>query len=131
MEQYHQQTSRRSFNCIVADDSLLARKTIQKIIERSGGRVVAEAANGKEAVDLYFVLKPDLVLLDISMPELDGIEALKKIISTDSNAKVIMVSSVGDKEMVFKAISLGASHFILKPYNSAYASMIINSVLQP
>ena len=119
----------RTFQCLVADDSDFARKNMEKVIAMSGGSVIAEAKNGKEAVDLYFKHHPDLVLLDITMPEMDGVDTLQKIIEGDSKAKVIMVSSVGHKEMVWKAICMGAKHFVTKPFSPSYAIMVVKSVV--
>lgn len=118
------------FTCIVADDSEFARKNIGKIVSHIGGKVVGEAKNGREAIELYFSLNPDLVLMDITMPELDGIETLKRIVEIDKNARVVIVSSLGHKEMVWKAICLGARHFFTKPYTPDYAATIIKSVLE-
>lgn len=129
MEQSGAETGRRVFRCLIADDSLFARRNIARIISAIGGEVVAEACNGKEAVDLYEKLNPDLVLLDITMPEMDGVDTLRRIIAANRHAKVIMISSVGHKELVWKAISLGASHFVTKPYSPEYAGMIIQSVV--
>jgi two-component system chemotaxis response regulator CheY len=120
----------KAFNCLIADDSAFARKNIGNIVSMLGGVVVGEATNGNEAVSLYFELIPDLVLLDITMPELDGVETLRRIMLKDDSAKVIIVSSIGHKEMVWKAITLGAKHFITKPFNEGYARTIIQSVLQ-
>jgi two-component system chemotaxis response regulator CheY len=117
------------FTCLVADDSLFARKNIGKVVSRIGGRVIGEAKNGREAIELYAQLNPDLVLMDITMPELDGIEALRKIREKDNGARVIIVSSIGHKEMMWKAICLGAKHFFSKPYTPDYAAMIIKAVL--
>lgn len=124
------QPKNKSFTCLVADDSEFARKNIGKIVSMIGGKVIGEAKNGEEAVDLYFRVKPDLMLLDVTMPQLNGVEALRNIMGRDKIAKVIMVSSVGHKEMVMKAIELGAKHFITKPYNPGYAGLIIKSVIQ-
>jgi two-component system chemotaxis response regulator CheY len=129
MEQSNTDACRKTFRCLIADDSAFARKNIGTIVSRLGGSVVGEAANGNEAVDLYFKLSPDLLLLDITMPELDGVDTLRKIMERDGNAKVIMVSSIGHKEMVLRAMSLGAKHFVIKPYNHGYAGMIIKSVV--
>lgn len=118
------------FRCLIADDSAFARSNMAKTISTAGGNVVGEAANGIEAVDLYCRLKPDLVLLDITMPELDGVETLRKIMENDKEAKVIIVSSLGHKEMVWKAICLGAKSFITKPYKPGYVAMIIRSILE-
>jgi len=90
---------------------------------------VGEATNGNEAVELYFKLRPDLMLLDITMPLQDGVDTLQKIIEGDREAKVIMVSSIGHKEMIWRALCIGAKHFITKPYNAEYAGSIITSIL--
>jgi two-component system chemotaxis response regulator CheY len=95
-----------------------------------GGSVIGQAKNGIEAVDLYLRLNPDLVMLDITMPELDGIETLHNIIDKNNNAKVIIMSSLGHKKMICKALDLGAMHYITKPYESRYAEMIIKSVVE-
>jgi two-component system chemotaxis response regulator CheY len=119
----------RTFRCLIADDSVFARKNIGKIVAMVGGDVVGEAANGVEAIDLYFRLNPDLLLLDITMPELDGVDTLRKIMERDRRAKVIMVSSIGHQEMIKKAIGIGAKHFVVKPYNPSYASLVIRAVV--
>ncbi len=120
---------RKPFRCLVADDSAFARKNISSVLAKLGGSVVGEASNGLETLSLYGALHPDLVLLDITMPQLDGVETLRRIIEQDKNAKVIMVSSVGHKEMVWKAICLGAKSFVTKPYDPDYAGMIIQEVI--
>jgi two-component system chemotaxis response regulator CheY len=129
MEQSERDNVDIEFTCLVADDSLFARKNMGKVVSRIGGQVIGEAKNGMEAIKLYEQLNPDLVLMDITMPELDGIEALRKIREKDSGAIVIIVSSLGHKEMMWKAICLGAKHFFSKPYAPDYATMIIKSVL--
>lgn len=121
---------KQPFNCLIADDSAFARKNISNVVAQLGGIVVGEASNGNEAVDLYFKLKPDLMLLDITMPVQDGVDTLRKIVEGDKSAKVIMVSSIGHKEMIWKALCLGAKHFITKPYNPEYARTIIRSTLE-
>ena len=120
----------RPFNCLIADDSEFARKNIATVVSMLGGNVVAEAANGQEAVELYCRLNPDLVLLDITMPVLDGVDTLRRIIERNKNAKVIIVSSVGHKEMVWKAICLGARYFVTKPFSPDYVGTIIRSVIE-
>jgi two-component system chemotaxis response regulator CheY len=122
-------TGKTAFRCIVADDSTFARKNITTVLEKLGGSVVGEASNGVEALALYRSLHPDLVLLDITMPQLDGVETLRRIIEQDKNARVIIVSSIGHKEMVWKAICLGAKSFVTKPYDPDYAGMIIQEVV--
>lgn len=118
-----------AFRCVVADDSEYARGNISRVIEKLGGTVVGQAGSGREAVTLFGRLHPDLVLLDITMPELDGVEALRQIRDLDGAAKVIMVSSLGHKEMVWRAMRLGARHFITKPFSPDYAGLVIRSVL--
>lgn len=119
-----------SFQCLIADDSLFARKKIAGIVTKLGGSVVAEAENGMDAVDLYARHRPDLVLLDITMPRLDGVDALRRIMEQDKNAKVVIVSSLGSKDMIWKAISLGAKSFITKPFSPEYASLVIEGVVR-
>jgi two-component system chemotaxis response regulator CheY len=119
----------KTFKCLIVDDSKFARQSVAKIVYSCGGEVVGQAGNGFEAIDLYFSLQPDLVLLDITMPELDGIETLQRIMEKDENAKVIIVSAQGYKKMVWKAVCLGAKHYITKPLDADYASMIIKSVI--
>ncbi len=122
-------TIKKEFRCLIADDSAFARRNISAVLEKLGGNVVGEASNGLEAVSLYGALRPDLVLLDITMPQLDGVETLRRIMEQDKNAQVIIVSSVGHKEMVWKAISLGAKSFVTKPFDAAYAGRIIGEVV--
>ena len=130
MGQQSAETGGPAFGCLIADDSAFARKNIANVVARLGGVVVGEATNGNEAVELYFKLRPDLMLLDITMPLQDGVDTLRKIVEGDREAKVIMVSSIGHKEMIWRALCLGARHFITKPYNAEYAGTIIKSILE-
>ncbi len=123
-------TAKKEFRCLVADDSVFARRNLTSVLEKLGGSVVGEASNGLEALSLYGTLHPDLVLLDITMPQLDGVETLRRIIEQDKNARVIIVSSMGHKEMVWKAISLGAKSFVTKPFDPVHAGMIIQDVVR-
>lgn len=104
-------------NILVVDDSLIMRRNITKIIESLGHRVVGEAKDGLEAITLYMRLKPDLVTMDITMPEMDGIDAVKELKKIDKDTKVIMVTSHGQEDMVITAIRAGASGYLLKPIN--------------
>ncbi len=122
-------TDKKEFRCLVADDSVFARRNISTILAKLGGSVVGEASDGLEALSLYDALHPDLVLLDITMPHLDGVETLRRIIEQDKNARVIIVSSLGHKEMVWKAISLGAKSFVTKPLDLVHAGTIIHDVM--
>lgn len=119
-----------TFTCLIADDSQFARRNIADVVSKLGGNVVAEATNGVEAVDLYSRLRPDLVLLDITMPQLDGIGTLRSILELNKNARVVIISSLGNKEMVWKAISLGAKSFLTKPYSADYAALILGDIVK-
>jgi two-component system chemotaxis response regulator CheY len=100
---------------LVVDDSLIIRKKITKLVTQLGHEVVEGAKNGQEAIDFYSSLKPDLVTMDITMPDIDGIEAVKRIMKIDSDAKIVMVTSHGQEDMVIKSIKSGAIGYILKP----------------
>ena len=102
---------------LVVDDSLIMRRNISKIIEGLGHKVIGEAKDGYEAIDLYRKLKPDLVTMDITMPEMDGITAVQELKKVDKHVKIIMVTSHGQEDMVINAIHSGASGYLLKPIN--------------
>lgn len=103
-------------NILISDDAAFMRMMIKDILTKNGYNVVGEAENGKIAVDKYMELKPDLVLMDITMPEMDGIQALKKIKAIDANASVVMCSAMGQQAMVIESIQSGARDFIVKPF---------------
>ena len=105
-------------NILICDDAAFMRMMIKDILSKNGYNVVGEAENGAKAVEKYNELKPDLVLMDITMPEMDGIQALKKIKEGDANAKVIMCSAMGQQAMVVEAIQSGAKDFIVKPFQA-------------
>jgi two-component system chemotaxis response regulator CheY len=100
---------------LVVDDSLIIRKKITKLLIQLGHEVVNSAKNGQESIDQYSEFKPDLVTMDITMPDMDGIEAVKHIMKIDSDAKIIMVTSHGQEDMVIKSIKAGAVGYMLKP----------------
>ncbi len=100
---------------LVVDDSLIIRKKITKLVTQLGHEVVNGAKNGQEAIDNYNSMKPDLVTMDITMPDMDGIEAVGHIIKADPEAKIIMVTSHGQEDMVIKSIKAGAVGYMLKP----------------
>jgi len=102
-------------NIMVVDDAAFMRLMIRNILEEAGHTVVCEAENGLEAVDKYKQFHPDLVTLDITMPVMEGLEALRQIRKYDPNAIVIMCSAMGQKPMVIDAIKMGAKDFIVKP----------------
>lgn len=103
---------------MIVDDAAFMRMMIKDILVKNGYEVVGEAANGVEAVEKYKELKPDLVTMDITMPEMDGVTALKEIKKIDPNAKVIMCSAMGQQAMVIDAIQSGAKDFIVKPFQN-------------
>ncbi len=102
-------------NIMIVDDSTIIRKTLQMKLEELGYTVVAQAKSGKEAVSMYGEVVPDLVTMDITMPIMNGIEALKLIKKSYKDAKIIMVTSHGEERLVMDAITHGAKGYILKP----------------
>lgn len=113
---------------LIVDDSLIIRKKLTKILEKLGHEVVYEATNGQEAINAYKEYKPDLVTMDITMPDMDGITAVKHIIETDNNAKIIMVTSHGQEDMVIKSIQAGAVGYMLKPITDDKMAQAIGEV---
>lgn len=103
---------------LIVDDAAFMRMMIKDILTKNGYEVAGEAENGAVAVNKYAELKPDLVLMDITMPEKDGIQALKDIKASDAGAKVIMCSAMGQQAMVIEAIQSGARDFIVKPFQA-------------
>ncbi len=100
---------------LIVDDAAIMRLRLRDILEASC-EIVGEACDGEEALQLYETLKPDFVTLDISMPRTNGMDALKKLIALHPDAKVVIVSAVGQKKMVLEALSLGAADFVIKPF---------------
>lgn len=101
---------------LIVDDTAFMRMTLKNHLIENDYEVIGEGADGLEAIDIYKKHKPDLVTMDITMPNLDGIEATKKIIDMDQNAAIIMVSAMGQKTLVMKAIQAGAKDFVVKPF---------------
>ena len=116
-------------NILISDDAAFMRMMIKDILTKNGFNVAGEAENGVMAVDKYKELSPDLVLMDITMPEMDGIQALKKIKEYDSNAKVVMCSAMGQQAMVIEAIQAGAKDFIVKPFQADRVVEAVNKAL--
>ncbi|HHY23906.1 MAG TPA: response regulator [Clostridiaceae bacterium] len=103
---------------LIVDDAAFMRMMIKDILVKSGYEVVGEAENGAQAVEKYKELSPDLVIMDITMPEVDGIQAVKEIKKIDKNAMVIMCSAMGQQAMVIESIQAGAKDFIVKPFQA-------------
>jgi two-component system chemotaxis response regulator CheY len=114
---------------LIADDAAFMRLSLKKLLCNSGFNVVGEAENGKVAVKKYKELNPDIVTMDITMPEMTGIEALKLIMDYDSKAKVIMITALGQEEFVRQAIMEGARSFIVKPYKEEKVIQVLKQYL--
>lgn len=114
---------------LIVDDAAFMRMMLKDILNKNGYDVCGEAGNGNEALEKYKELKPDLVTLDITMPEKDGISALKDIREFDSNAKCVMCSAMGQQAMVIEAIQSGAKDFIVKPFQADRVLESIRKVL--
>ena len=103
-------------NVLVVDDLAFIKIVLRDIIEKSGFRVIGEASNGEQAIAAYLDTRPDVVLMDITMPGMDGLTALKKIIEIDPAACIIICSALGQQRLIMQAIQLGAKDFIVKPF---------------
>ncbi len=114
---------------LITDDALFMRVTLKNILTQNGFEVCGEAQNGAEAVNLFKQLKPDLVTMDITMPEMDGLAALKEIRAADPSAKVVMCTAMGQKAMVIEAIQNGAKDFIVKPFQPDRVLEAVNKLL--
>ena len=115
---------------LICDDAAFMRMMLKDIMKRIGYSEVYEAENGKKAIEKYIEFKPDLVFMDITMPEMDGIEALKKIIANDKNAAVIMCAPIGQSPLAVETMKNGAKDVIFKPYNIERVKEIINKVFE-
>lgn len=114
---------------LVVDDSVFARKNIIKMIEMFGGEVAGEAGDGLTAIAEFNRTKPDIVLMDITMPQMEGIEAVERIVRQHSDARIVMVSSVGYQENILAALQKGAKHFVQKPVKPEVLHEILRYVL--
>ena len=114
---------------LIVDDAAFMRMMIKDILSKNGFNVVAEAGDGAQAIEMYKEHSPDLVTMDITMPEMDGITSLKEIRKFDPNAKVIMCSAMGQQAMVIDAIQAGAKDFIVKPFQAERVLEAINKTL--
>ncbi len=101
---------------LVVDDTAFMRMTLKNMLEKNGYQVVGEGEDGLKGVELYKELKPSLVTMDITMPNMDGITAIKEIISFDPGATVVVVSAMGQKSLVIDALNAGAKDFVVKPF---------------
>lgn len=116
-------------NILIVDDSRTSRKMLRRILEEAEHTIIGEAVNGEDGYLKYMELKPDLVTLDITMPKMDGLEALRLIRKFDENATAIMITAAGQKEKMILAIKSGASDFISKPYEPGDVVSVVNKCL--
>lgn len=115
---------------MICDDAAFMRMMIRDILTKNGFAVAGEAENGLKAIEKYKETTPDLVLMDITMPEMDGIQALKEIKKIDENAKVVMCSAMGQQAMVIESIQAGARDFIVKPFQADRVIEAVKKVLE-
>jgi two-component system chemotaxis response regulator CheY len=118
----------RLFSVLIVDDAAFMRLAIKNALEKNGFEVVADARNGREGIEKYIEFHPDIVTMDITMPDMTGIEALKKIKEIDPAAKVVMISAMGQEQMVKEAIISGAKNFIVKPYKEEHITQTLLKV---
>lgn len=114
---------------LIVDDAAFMRMALRSMLEKNGFEVIGEAENGAVGVRRYKECHPDLVTMDITMPEMNGIEALKEIKAHDPNAKAVMVSALGQESYIKEAIMLGAQYFIVKPFKEDHVIEILNKIL--
>ncbi len=114
---------------LVVDDAIFMRKMIAEILVENGMNVIGEADNGSTAVERYKELKPDLVTMDIIMPEMNGIDAVRQIVAIDSQAKIVMCSALGQQALVQEAITAGAKDFLIKPFNPSRVVEVVNKIM--
>lgn len=115
---------------LIVDDAKFMRMTLSTILTKAGHEIVGEGENGRDAIRLYRELQPDLVTLDITMPEVTGIEAVKEIKREFPNAKVVMCSAMGQQKMVVEAIESGAKDFIVKPFDASRVLEAVERILK-
>ena len=114
---------------LIVDDATFMRMMLKDILVKNGHTIVGEATNGREALEKYQEVNPDLVTMDITMPEIDGLQGLKNIKAVDPDAKVVMCSAMGQQMMVIEAIQSGAKDFIVKPFQADRVLEAINKAL--
>lgn len=115
---------------LVVDDTKFLRKMLITTLEQNAHEVVGEAENGEQAIQQYKNVRPDIVTMDITMPVMNGIEAIHEILEIDSKAKIIVCSAVGQTKVVVEAIEAGAKDFIVKPFNETKVLNTVNRVLE-
>ncbi len=114
---------------LIVDDAMFMRRMLSDILEKGGHTVCGEASTGKEAVDRYREVKPDLVTMDIIMPDMSGIEAVKEIKKIDAEAKILMVSAMGQQALVLEAVQAGALDYVVKPFQPSRVLESIDRII--
>ncbi|SHF53903.1 response regulator [Ornithinibacillus halophilus] len=115
---------------LIVDDAKFMRVTLANILSKENHEIVGEAENGQQAVELYKDTKPDLVTMDITMPIMNGIDAIKEIVTYDRNAQIIVCSAMGQQKIVVNAIEIGAKDFIVKPFDESRVLETVNRILE-
>ncbi len=118
-----------SHTVLICDDAVFMRTMISDILEESGYEVVGQAETGVQAIERYKTLRPDLVTMDIVMPDMGGIDAVREITSFDANAKILMCSAMGQQALVVEAIQAGAKDFVVKPFQPSRVLEAVQRVL--
>jgi len=114
---------------LIVDDSAFMRKVVKDMLKESGYENVHEAANGLQAVEQAAIIKPDIITMDITMPDMDGIQAIKEVLKVSPNSKIIMCSALGQKNMVLEAIRSGAKEYVIKPFEKSRLMEAIERVM--
>lgn len=120
----------KKWKVLVVDDAIFMRRMLSDILKQGGYEIVAEGTNGKEGVEQYKKTRPDIVTMDIIMPEMGGIDAVKEIMRADSGAKILMVSAMGQQQLVVEAIQAGAKDFIVKPFEASRVLTAVERLLK-
>ncbi|MBN2381641.1 response regulator [bacterium] len=115
---------------LIVDDAIFMRSMLKDIFQKNSFEIAGEAENGREAVKKYKECHPDLTTMDIVMPEMNGIEAVKEIIKLDPNAKILMCSALGQEALVTESIEAGAKDFIIKPFSPKMVLKVVNQILK-
>ena len=113
---------------LIVDDIAFVRKTLSDILTQAHYQVVGEACDGAEAIELYQKLRPDIVTMDVVMPQMSGIDAARRILKMDRNAKVIIISAMGQDNLIMEAINVGAKDYIMKPFTAEDVLKTINRI---
>ncbi|PYG85859.1 two-component system chemotaxis response regulator CheY [Ruminiclostridium sufflavum DSM 19573] len=114
---------------LIVDDAAVMRLTIRTILEKNGFEVAGDADCGKDGIAKYKELRPDIVTMDITMPGISGIEAVKEIIDFDPDARIIMLSAMGQEQFIMEAVKAGAKSFLVKPFNEEHMIQTFTKVL--